>query len=172
MSTINRRNLLLLDNEFEKNSKINTYLKNFIQVSVIFILGITMLIPFYWMIVTSLSAPGSLDLQLIPDPVMWENYPKAWMAVNFGRGYINSMLVTMCVTFGQVFTSSMAAYAFARLDFPGRDKVFLAYLATMMIPKDVTMIPNFILLKYIPEGLNILFSPENLLWIQDLFLFG
>ncbi|MCH7590080.1 carbohydrate ABC transporter permease [PVC group bacterium] len=131
-----------------------------------------MLIPFYWMIVTSLSAPGSLDLQLIPDPVMWENYPKAWMAVNFGRGYINSMLVTMCVTFGQVFTSSMAAYAFARLDFPGRDKVFLAYLATMMIPKDVTMIPNFILLKYIPEGLNILFSPENLFWTQDLFLFG
>ena len=150
----------------------NTYLKNFIQVSVIFILGITMLIPFYWMIVTSLSAPGSLDLQLIPDPVMWENYPKAWMAVNFGRGYINSMLVTMCVTFGQVFTSSMAAYAFARLDFPGRDKVFLAYLATMMIPKDVTMIPNFILLKYIPEGLNMLFSPENLFWTQDLFLFG
>ena len=138
----------------------------------IFILGVTMLVPFYWCIVTSLSAPGSLDLQLIPDPVMWENYPKAWMAVNFGRGYINSMLVTMCVTFGQVFTSSMAAYAFARLDFPGRDKVFLAYLATMMIPKDVTMIPNFILLKYIPEGLNILFSPENLLWIQDLFLFG
>ena len=172
MSTINRRNLLLLDDEFEKSSKMNTYLKNFIQVSVIFILGITMLIPFYWMIVTSLSAPGSLDLQLIPDPVMWENYPKAWMAVNFGRGYINSMLVTMCVTFGQVFTSSMAAYAFARLDFPGRDKVFLAYLATMMIPKDVTMIPNFILLKYIPEGLNILFSPENLFWTQDLFLFG
>ena len=172
MSTINRRNLLLLDDEFEKNSKINTYLKNFIQVSVIFILGITMLIPFYWMIVTSLSAPGSLDLQLIPDPVMWENYPKAWMAVNFGRGYINSMLVTMCVTFGQVFTSSMAAYAFARLNFPGRDKVFLAYLATMMIPKDVTMIPNFILLKYIPEGLNMLFSPENLFWTQDLFLFG
>ena len=172
MSTINRRNLLLLDDEFERNSKINTYLKNFIQVSVIFILGITMLIPFYWMIVTSLSAPGSLDLQLIPDPVMWENYPKAWMAVNFGRGYINSMLVTMCVTFGQVFTSSMAAYAFARLNFPGRDKVFLAYLATMMIPKDVTMIPNFILLKYIPEGLNMLFSPENLFWTQDLFLFG
>jgi len=172
LSTINRRNLLLLEDEFEGNSKMNTYLKNFIQVSVMFVLGITMLIPLYWMIVTSLSAPGSLDLQLIPDPIVWENYPKAWMAVNFGRGYINSMLVTMCVTFGQVFTSSMAAYAFARLDFPGRDKVFLAYLATMMIPKDVTMIPNFILLKYIPEGLNILFSPENLFWTQDLFLFG
>ncbi|MFQ5810996.1 MAG: ABC transporter permease subunit, partial [Armatimonadota bacterium] len=61
--------------------------------------------------------------------------------------YINSLLVAIVVTFGQVFTSSLAAYAFARLQFPGRDKVFLGYLATMMIPAVVTMIPVFILLR-------------------------
>lgn len=78
---------------------------------------------------------------------VWENYIKAWHAVPFGRFYLNSIFVAVCVTAGQVFTSSLAAYAFARLKFPGRDKLFLAYLATMMIPGAVTMIPVFILLK-------------------------
>jgi len=61
--------------------------------------------------------------------------------------YINSILVAIAVTFGQVFTSSLAAFAFARLQFPGRDKLFLGYLATLMIPTVVTMIPVFILLR-------------------------
>jgi multiple sugar transport system permease protein len=66
---------------------------------------------------------------------------------SFFAFYINSLLVAVVVTFGQVFTSSLAAYAFARLQFPGRDKVFLGYLATLMIPVVVTMIPVFILLR-------------------------
>jgi len=78
---------------------------------------------------------------------LWSNYTDAWNAVPFGMFFINSIFVAVCVTFGQVFTSSLAAYAFARLKFPGRDKLFLGYLATMMIPGTVTMIPVFILLK-------------------------
>ena len=63
--------------------------------------------------------------------------------------YLNSILVAVVVTFGQVFTSSLAAYAFARLNFPFRDKLFLGYLGTMMIPVVVTMIPNFVLLRHL-----------------------
>lgn len=152
---------------------VNKYVRQFMQSSLLFILGLTMIIPFYWMIITSLREPGSLSLQFFPSPVEWSNYPKAWHAVNFGRGYINSMMVTLCVTFGQVMTSSMAAYAFSRLEFPGRDKLFFAYLATMMVPKDVTMIPDFILLtRFIPEWLNMIFSPVNNFWSTEQYLFG
>ncbi len=78
---------------------------------------------------------------------LWKNYADAWNAVPFGMFFFNSIFVAVCVTFGQVFTCSLAAYAFARLKFPFRDKLFLGYLATMMIPGTVTMIPVFILLK-------------------------
>jgi multiple sugar transport system permease protein len=79
--------------------------------------------------------------------IRWFNYVQSWTSVNFPRYYINSIIVAVAVTFGQVFTSSLAAFAFARLEFPGRDKIFLAYLGTMMIPSEVTIIPIFILLK-------------------------
>lgn len=79
--------------------------------------------------------------------LIWQNYAKAWRAIPFGKFYLNSIFVAICVTIGQVFTSSLAAYAFARLRFPGRDKLFFGYIATMMIPYSVTMIPVFILMK-------------------------
>ena len=88
-----------------------------------------------------------------PKPV-WENYVTAWHRVPFGRGYFNSVLVAAVITLGQVLTSSLAAYAFARLTFPGRDKLFLGYLATLMIPAVVTMIPVFILMRTLPDALN------------------
>ncbi len=78
---------------------------------------------------------------------LWKNYYAAWTAVPFGRFFINSIFVGICITFGQVFTSSLAAYAFARLKFKFRDHIFIGYLATLMIPYTVTMIPVFILLK-------------------------
>lgn len=95
--------------------------------------------------------------------VRWENYPAAWRAypfLSFGRAYVNSLLVAGLVTLGQVVTSALAAFAFARLRFPGRDALFLAYLATMMVPGAVTMIPTFVLLKNLPDVLNGLFHTE------------
>jgi multiple sugar transport system permease protein len=68
---------------------------------------------------------------------------------NFARALFNSAFITITVTCGQVFTSSLAAFAFARLKFFGRDRIFLGYLATMMIPAAVTMIPVFILLRHL-----------------------
>lgn len=76
----------------------------------------------------------------------WSNFKKVWTVIPFGRYYLNSLLVAITVTLGQLLTSSMAAFAFARLHFPGRDKLFFLYLATLMIPAQVTMIPLFILM--------------------------
>ena len=115
--------------------------------------SITMVLPFIWMLSTSLKSYSSVfifnikDVQWIPNPVYWRNYIDVWKVVPFARFYLNSLFITGCVTLGQLFTSALAAYSFARLRFPGRDKLFFAYLATMMIPGSVTMIPVFALMR-------------------------
>lgn len=118
--------------------------------------ALTMVAPFLWMITTSLKEAGDVFSfqkhwwqEWVPTKFVWKNYTKAFEVVPFLRFYLNSIFVTASVTFGQVATSAMAAYAFARLKFPGRDRLFFAYLSTMMIPGAVTMIPVFILLRYL-----------------------
>jgi multiple sugar transport system permease protein len=78
-----------------------------------------------------------------------ESFRRAWSSMPFGRFYLNSLFVAIAVTIGQTLTSSLAAYAFARLEFPGRDRVFLTYLATMMIPGAVLMVPTFLLMRWL-----------------------
>ncbi|PIQ87387.1 MAG: sugar ABC transporter permease [Candidatus Omnitrophica bacterium CG11_big_fil_rev_8_21_14_0_20_45_26] len=113
-----------------------------------------MIAPFFWMLTASLKEPGAVFSyqkawwhDWVPTTFVWQNYTKALEAVPFARFYLNSIFIVVCTTAGQVITSAMAAYAFARLRFAGRDKIFFAYLATMMIPGAVTMIPVFILLS-------------------------
>lgn len=77
----------------------------------------------------------------------WRNYRTAWVEANIAKAFLNSTVVSGTIVFGQLLTSSLAAFAFARLRFFGRDKLFLAYLATMMVPTAVTIIPVFILLR-------------------------
>lgn len=104
--------------------------------------------------------------------VRLDNYPRAWNAypfLSFGRAYLNSLIVALLVTLGQVGTCALAAYAFARLRFPGRDLLFFAYLATMMVPGAVTMIPTFVLLKNMPDLLNWLFATD---FFAREFVFG
>jgi len=79
----------------------------------------------------------------------WDNYIQLFQAVPFGRFYWNSFVVALATTSIQILTASLAAFAFARLRFRGRDILFLVYLATLMIPFQVTMIPNFILIRYL-----------------------
>ncbi len=109
-----------------------------------------MLAPLFWMVSTSLKQQGQVFVyppQWIPRPVMWENYAKTISVMPFGRYYWNSIVTASAVTALQLLTSSLAAFAFARLRFKGRDLIFLLYLATMMIPFPVTMIPNFIIMR-------------------------
>jgi multiple sugar transport system permease protein len=77
----------------------------------------------------------------------WSNYAEAWSIVPFGRYFLNSMLIGLCVTLGQLVICSLGGYAFARLEFPGRDGVFFLYLATLMIPGPVLTVPVYLLLR-------------------------
>jgi multiple sugar transport system permease protein len=119
---------------------------------VLLVVGSTMLMPFLWMVSTSLKEPQSvfsLTPAWIPRPVTLDSYAQIWQVVPFARFFLNSVVVAICVTVGHVFTSACAAYAFARLRFPGRDRLFFCYIATMMIPGSVTLIPVFLLMKWL-----------------------
>ena len=109
-----------------------------------------MLLPFLWMVSTSLKLPREIFTfppTWIPSEFAWSNYTKALTAMPFGRFYLNSFVVAIAVTLLTILTSALAAFAFARLRFRGRDTLFLIYLATLMIPFTVLLIPNFILIR-------------------------
>jgi multiple sugar transport system permease protein len=113
------------------------------------ILSLLSLVPFLWMISTSLKTRAEVFTYppiLIPEQPQWENYLRVFEAFPFARYTLNTAFVTILVTIFQTLTSAMAAYAFARLVFPGRDRLFLLYLGTLMIPGVVTLIPSYILM--------------------------
>lgn len=114
--------------------------------------AVTMVLPLLWMISTAFKEPQAVFTyvpQWIPRPITFRNFVEIWKipSAPFFIFFCNSVLVALCVTAGHVTTSALGAYAFARLRFPGRDALFFAYIATMMIPGSVTMIPVFILMK-------------------------
>ena len=108
--------------------------------------------PFAWTISTSLkSEQQTLEYPptWIPDPPQWENYPNALTARPFGRYYVNTTIITSLSVIGQVITSAVVAYGFARFRFPGRGFIFLVMLSTLMIPFHILIIPRFIMFKYL-----------------------
>jgi len=115
------------------------------------ILGaIIMVVPFLWMVITSLETTAqafAIPPSFIPNPFQWNNYPQSFNALPFNLAYMNSAIVAVTVTICQLITCSMAGYAFARIQFPGRDIIFFAFLATMMIPFQLTIIPIFLTMK-------------------------
>ena len=119
---------------------------------VFLILGsVVMLLPFFWMVSTSLK-PGAdvfreFPPRWIPATFQWSNYKEALTSMPFGRFYLNSAIVAISVTTLQLLTSSLAAFAFARLRFWGRDLLFFFYLSALMIPFPVLLVPNFIIIS-------------------------
>jgi|DewCreStandDraft_5_1066085.scaffolds.fasta_scaffold14549_2 ABC-type glycerol-3-phosphate transport system permease component len=112
------------------------------------IVALIMVIPFEWMIVTSLKPSGtefSYPPQLWPSQVDWTNYTRLFTLVPFARYFANTVFVTTLIVLGQLLICSLAAYGFARLNFIGRDAIFVLYLATMMIPFQVTLIPLYLM---------------------------
>lgn len=111
--------------------------------------GLAVMLPFLWMVTTSLK-PIKLTYAppyLIPTYFEWRNYLVAWQGAPFARFYLNSFIMAMGITSGQLIFSSLAAYAFARLRFPGRDALFLVFLGTMMVPFHVTLIPSYLIVR-------------------------
>lgn len=111
-----------------------------------------MAFPFIWMILTSfkdISQTFVIPPKWIPDPWVWENYPNSLAALPFGTAYFNSFYITLISVSATLLTASMAAYAFAKIKFPGREVLFLGFLATMMVPGQVTIIPLFLIMKWL-----------------------
>ncbi len=230
--------------KIRRDAKINQITKNVILLVILSAIGITMIMPFIWMISTSLKESGAvftyppefiprsqltaqyegseyglytvningkeeqvIKLKIFKDAAevkiyrngevsdevitvnandlkplkkvkfIWKNYADVFDAVPFARFYLNSIIVSLLITVGQVLTSSLAAYAFARLQFKFRNQLFLGYLATMMIPGTVTMIPVFIIIKklgwidtYQALILPMMFSAYGTFMLRQFFL--
>ncbi len=110
----------------------------------------TTVLPFVWMLLTSLKTLDEVGLpQWLPAAPKLGNYAEVFREIPFARFYWNSIFIASWVTFLQVMTSSLAAFSFSRIQWPGRNKVFLLYLATMMLPGLVMMIPNFQIMIYL-----------------------
>jgi multiple sugar transport system permease protein len=115
------------------------------------IIGVAAVItPFVYMIASSLETQaqiGALTPQFWPHPFEWSNYSTVWNDLPVARYFVNSLIVATIITVGQLITASMAAYAFARLKFNGRSTLFALYLATLIIPSQVTLIPNYLIVR-------------------------
>ena len=113
-------------------------------------LGISMLVPFLWMLSTSLMDEFEVyryPPRLLPGDPVWSNYPNALTAAPFVRFFLNSAIMSLFIVAGHLFTAATAGYAFARLRFPGRDRVFILFLANLMVPVIVLLIPRFLLVN-------------------------
>ena len=113
--------------------------------------ALLMVIPFFWMISTSFKLPADqFTKTLIPNPATLSNYRKLFgVDLNFPLLFLNSTVISGLITVGQLLTCSMAAFCFAVVKFKGRNLLFMALLATMLIPFHVTLIPNFIIFRWL-----------------------
>lgn len=119
--------------------------KTFIYILLIFF-SLLFLAPLFWMLTTSLKGPDELyqfPPKWFPSKFHFENFKEAWLSQPFTQFLSNSLMVTILATLGQIVSSSLVAYGFARFNFKGRDFLFMVLLATMMIPWEVTMIPLY-----------------------------
>lgn len=113
------------------------------------ILAFSMVVPFLWMVTTSLKTPGttfSYPPQIFPTEFNFSQYQRLFENLPFARYFLNTLFVTAATVVGQLIVCSMAAYGFARLNFMGRDTVFVLYLMTMMIPFQITLIPMYLII--------------------------
>ncbi|HNX82227.1 MAG TPA: carbohydrate ABC transporter permease [Candidatus Omnitrophota bacterium] len=111
--------------------------------------SVTCIFPLLWMVASSLKTQETIfkDMSLFPANPHFENYVRAWVEGGFGRYFLNSIFYTVVVVVGIVVVSSMAAYAFSRLKFPGKNLFFFMFMAAMMIPIPGSFVPLYVLLN-------------------------
>ena len=133
------------------NRKSRQQVSNAFVFIIVLLAAIIVAMPFLWMLSTSLKPDLRAVYQFPPDWIpaepAWGNYLRAWRSAPFGRYLLNSTVVATSVMVFQVVNGCLAAYAFSRLRFPGRDQLFLLFLAVLMIPGQVTVVPNYIILS-------------------------
>lgn len=122
---------------------------------VLIFIAFLMLVPFAWMLSSSLKLDKDVfivPIQWIPENPQWSNYVKIWTKIPLAKFVLNTAKLTVIVTLLQLFTSSFAAYAFAKLNFHHKNTLFLAYVATIAVPWQVYMVPQFMMMRSF--GLN------------------
>jgi len=115
----------------------------------------TTLVPFFWMVSTAFKLEKDvfhIPIQWIPETVTWNNFKRVFTEIAFPVYYMNSLKLAVMVTVVKLLLASMGAFAFAKLKFPGKDALFMVYLSAMMVPGQVIMIPQFLLVNRL--GLN------------------
>lgn len=120
--------------------------------AVLVIAAIVVMVPLFWTLSTSLKDPGDIfqyPPAWWPDPIVFRNYYEAMTIIPFHVYFLNTVIITGASLVGQLVSCSLVAYSFARLRWPGRDTLFILMLATMMLPRQVTLIPQFILFRYL-----------------------
>ena len=149
---------------------------------IFFIVGLAFLLPLFWMISASLKTPGEMfakEFKWIPENPRWENYKSIWTdaEVNMTNGFINSAIISVSSIVVALIFSSLAAYAFAKVDFKGKNFVFMLFLSTMMIPGEVTIIPRFMIFHKIGLYNNLMsvilphwFAPSAIFMLRQFYM--
>ncbi|GAP13989.1 ABC-type sugar transport system, permease component [Longilinea arvoryzae] len=117
---------------------------------VVIFLALTVVFPFIWMISTSFKPLEEVFVyppRWIPQNWTWQNYAEVWKQAPFARYFINSTLVAVCVTIGQLISCSLAAFAFARMKFVGKSFMFMVFMSTTFISTQVTLIPSYLIIN-------------------------
>jgi multiple sugar transport system permease protein len=120
--------------------------------TILVIVGFLFLLPFIWQLSTSLKPQHQVynyPPEWVPNPFTWQNYPESMTIVPFNRFFLNTVLIAVCSVLGQVISCSLAGFAFSRLQWWGRNVLFVIMLSTMMLPYHVTLIPQFILFRHL-----------------------
>jgi multiple sugar transport system permease protein len=134
-------------------------------------LGLAVMVPFFWMVLSSLKLDIevlSVPMQWIPQEFHWDNYTRVWTRIPLLTYLKNSLFLSVMITFLQVLTGSFAAYGFAKVRFPGRDALFLAYIGTIAVPWQAYMVPQYIIM----EKFGLVNTHLSLILLQAFGAFG
>ncbi|MFF1399134.1 carbohydrate ABC transporter permease [Streptomyces sp. NPDC058287] len=135
------------------------------------IVAVAVLLPFIWMLVSSLKDDRdvfTVPIQWIPREFKWSNFTSIWTRIPFAAYLGNSLFLSIVITFLQVLTGSFAAYGFAKMRFPGRDVLFVGYIATISVPWQAYMVPQYVIM----QKLGLVDSYTSLILIQAFGAFG
>lgn len=152
-----------------KNTK--RTIEDIILFIVLILVAFIMVVPFVWMVSASFKNNNEIFLypiRWIPDPIRLKNYISVWTEIPFFKYFTNTLIYSVIVTVGQIFNCALAAYAFSKLRFPGRNAIFMVYLATMMVPWHAIMIPQFMINK----GLGLYNTPGAIIIMNLVSAFG
>ena len=143
MSTMHEKNM----QKVTATQKVTKVLVQFLLYAFLIIMALIIVFPFYWMIISSLKNTAEYRLPvptLFPKEIMWGNYLEAFTAANLGRLFLNTVYVGIVSTILSLVITVLSAFAFARLEFKGKNALFAALLATMMIPGELFTITNYV----------------------------